>query len=180
MRPGRARFAATGLLAWCLAGVLFAQPQKFSLAVQPPRPGETVKYGIAQELSVELAPGENNGAPPMTIDGHAAFVLTQTADAAQDDGRIRVNLVYDEFVASMTLNGRSAQRVAAIPMNMPLPAALPGGAGINFQGSRQAIQSAPPSEMARLDLQMAGTGKFQLDIDRHAMTQNHSEVTLDG
>src|SRR5262249_52500917 len=38
----------------------------------------------------------------------------------------------------------------------------------------------PGAKTALMALEMAGTGTFQLEIARHAMRRNHSEVTVDG
>ena len=117
MRTRRACLVATGLLAWCVSPLVLAQSEKISLSVLP-RAGQTVRYRMTQDMAMEMtADGDSDvPIPPMKMSGRVSIRLTEAAGDVDEQGRLQVNLTYDEFIADVTINGKPSPMPGLNPL----------------------------------------------------------------
>src|SRR5437870_9142709 len=107
MRTLRARSAAIGVLVWCACPVLAAQTDRVSLSTIP-LPGQSVRYRMTQELAVDVTPDGAGGSPlpAAKLNGKTVMAATMRAGDADEQGRLKVNITYDEFTVDMNINGQ--------------------------------------------------------------------------
>src|SRR2546421_3594869 len=117
MRTRRARLVATGRLTWCVSPLVLAQSEKISLSVLP-RAGQTVHYRMTQDMAMEMtADGDSDmPIPPMKMNGKISIRLTEAAGDVDEQGRLQVNLTYDEFIADVTVNGKPSPMPGLNPL----------------------------------------------------------------
>src|SRR5690348_2493790 len=108
------------ILIACVAAVLLvpalvvAQGEKVSLRVEP-SPGRTLHYRMTNDMDVDVTPEVDAGAaiPPMKIAGKTVLAMTQETGAADENGRIRMTITYDEVSYEMSMNGQRSPRADA-------------------------------------------------------------------
>src|SRR5438477_10053024 len=110
MRTLRVRAAVLGVLVWCAAPSLHTQSPKVSLSTVP-RPGEVVRYRMTQEMAIGFEPDATGDIsfPRATMTGKTVVAMTFRAADLDQDGRVHVNVTYDEFTADMNINGRPSR-----------------------------------------------------------------------
>jgi hypothetical protein len=116
MRSHRARLTVLGVLVLSVSSPLLAQSQRVSLGT-PPQPGQVVRYRMTQEFAVDMAPdaGSDIPLPPAKMIMKTVLASTFRASDAFDQGRLKVNITYDEFSAEMTINGQPSPGMPPTP-----------------------------------------------------------------
>jgi hypothetical protein len=99
------------------AGSAAAQTDRVMIG-GPPAPDQTLRVRMTQEMDVSLAPaGQGAADPSMKMTGATVMVIRQQIGKPEADGRIRLDLTYEEMTQKMLMNGQE----------MPVPAQLTAG-----------------------------------------------------
>jgi hypothetical protein len=94
------------LIAFAAVPIL-AQPEKVSIRMAP-RPGQTVRLTMTQEMDMKMSADGVQAFPGMQMMMRSSMVLTQKTGAVKPDGTVDAEVTYDDIRTEMSINGQSS------------------------------------------------------------------------